>query len=69
VAAVEGAIKAASDVGVDSAEAVKAAITGAIRAADEIGTEAGSAVRDALLSAASLPRDIIESTIKGSQKD
>lgn len=42
--------------------------TSAVRAADGIGSEAGSSVRKALLSAASLPRDIVEKLVKGSEK-
>ena len=65
----EGAINAAKNIGVDSTKAAGAAATGVIRAANEIGTEAGTTVRNALLSASSLPRDVIESAIKGSSKE
>jgi hypothetical protein len=67
VSAVEGAIEAAGSVGANTSDAAKRAVVGALKAADEAGGQAGKTVRDALLSAASLPRDVIEKVVKGSE--
>jgi hypothetical protein len=67
VAAVEGAVNAAGAIGSDTAEAAEAAATGAVKAATGVGAEAGKAVKSALLAAASLPRDVIEKVVKGSE--
>jgi len=48
VAAVEGAVKAAGEVGADTAKAVEHATTGAIEAAEEIGSDTAEAVRNVL---------------------
>ena len=68
-AGVEGAIDAAGQVGVKTEDAVREAAVGAVDAADAVGTEVGAAVRRALLSAASLPRDLIEAAIGGSKEE
>jgi hypothetical protein len=68
VAAVEGAVEAAGKLGADASESVKSAVIGVIHAADDIGSEAGVAVRKALMTAASLPRDVVEKAIGGSAK-
>lgn len=63
VGTVEGAMSGAGEVGMTGVEVTKAAIMGVIDAADEVGSEAGESVRKALLSAASLPKDVVESVI------
>jgi hypothetical protein len=44
-------------------------VVGAVHAADAVGSEAGSSVRKALLSAAALPRDVVEKAIEGTGKE
>jgi hypothetical protein len=52
--------------GADTSEAAKAAVGGTLDAATSIGGDATQTIRDALLSAAALPRDVIEAALKGS---
>ena len=63
----KGVIVAAGEVGADTAEAAKSAVGGALDAATSVGGDAVSTVREALLESAALPRDVIESAIKGHQ--
>jgi len=65
VATVQGSIDGAEKVSVNSADSVTAAVKGVVTGADEITSDAGVAVRKALLSAAALPKDVIEAAIKG----
>ena len=60
--------KSVGKVGADTSEAVKAAVGGAMDAATSIGGDGAQKVRDALLSATALPRDVIESVLKGDNK-
>ena len=55
-------------VGADTAEAAKSAVGGAMNAATSVGGDAVTTVRDALVNAAALPRDVVESAIKGSEE-
>ena len=68
VGAVQGTIKAASDVQMSATDAGTKAVVSVIHAADKIGSEAGGVVRKALLSAAALPREIIEAAIGTADK-
>ncbi|KKU55621.1 MAG: hypothetical protein UX78_C0018G0017 [Candidatus Amesbacteria bacterium GW2011_GWA2_47_11] len=65
---VEEAIESAQTVGVDATDAATAAVSGAIRAAEKIGGQTASIVREALLGAATLPRDVVERVLKGSEE-
>jgi len=62
------AIESAQTVGVDATDAATAAVSGAIRAAEKIGGQTASIVREALLGAATLPRDVVERVLKGSEE-
>ena len=68
VFAVEGAVEAAGKVGTSTADAAREASLAAVKAADQVSTEVGKTVREALLSAASLPHDLIEKALGGSEK-
>lgn len=63
----EGAIRAAGNIGADSGELAKNAVLGTIKAADEIGSEAGTVVRKALLNAATLPHEVIDALLTGNK--
>jgi len=49
-------------------EVAKEAVMAVVSAADEVSDEVGKTVRNALLTAASLPRDVVEKVVKGSDK-
>ncbi len=65
VAAVEGVIAAAGDIGADTGSLAISAVKGTLKAADAIGSCAGTLVRKALLNAAALPHDIIDALLTG----